>query len=297
MTEWWSKYQGHVACAGLPFPEESWLKIDSQSGFRLHTYRFHHPESKAIICIFHGLFCESTMATHVAQKFFSNGFTVIAFDQEGHGKSEGPRGTIPGFQQFAKDSENFLLAAQNFYPKGIKIFILGHSMGGALCVLLSAMRPDLISGMILYSPALGVNPNFEPFIRKVVRCLNYCCCSAMKLKDVDQNESSRNKHYNEYFLENPGNYNGKLNVRTAVIILDDLEFVQSQLQLITTKVLLFQGGHDFIVSKEMARQFIIDCQSTDKEYVFYEDMYHEVLHEPEASEVISKSIDWVNQRI
>ena len=191
----------------------------SRNDYNLHTYRFHNPNPKGIICLFHGMAGSSNDATHIALKFFENGYAVIAMDQQCHGKSEGPKGTIVTLEDYAKDSELFLIKAQQEYPENTPIFILGHSMGGAVCAMVSLISPDLLKGMILLAPALGVNPEFEPFFRKLARCLN-CCCGCLKVTKVDSSLSTRNPDYLKYFEENPDFFNGRFNIRTAVIILD-----------------------------------------------------------------------------
>lgn len=296
MSEWWEKYQGLVANAGIFYPEESWLDIKSVNDYKLHSYRFDNPDPIGILCIFHGMYCESNEATHVAKRFFENGFTVIAMDQEGHGKSEGPRGTILSLENFTNDSEKFLVLAMTRYPKDTPIFLMGQSMGGALCVMLSLLRPDLISGMLLFAPALGVSPDFEPTLQKIVRCLN-CCCGCLRLKDFDQSLSVRSKDYIKYFKENPDNFNGKMNVRTAVAMLDGLENLHLQIDKVRTPVIAFQGGNDKIVSADETKSFIKNCKSSDKELVMIEEMYHDALHEPEIEELIEKSLDWIKERL
>ena len=296
MNEWWEKYVGKVANAGTQFPDENWLDLVSINNYKLHTYRFHNPNPKAIICCFHGMYSESNESSHIAARFYDDGYAVIAMDQEGHGKSGGPPGNILSLENYRKDSETFIIKAQASYPENTPIFILGLSMGGAICIMLSLSRPDLIAGMILCAPAVGVSPDFEPFLQKIVRCLN-CCCGCLKLKKFDIKLSTRNQDYANYFQENPYNYNGRMNVRTAIAMLDGLEALQTKVSNVITPLLVFQGNADKIVSPDDTKRFVENCKSTDKEIVIYDDMYHDIYQEPEILEIIDKHIKWVNERV
>ena len=295
MSDWWEKYSGKVQNAGIFFPEEDWLDLKSTNGFKLRTYRFHIPIPRGLIFLFHGMFSESNECSHVAKRFFEDGYAVLAIDQEGHGKSGGPRGDIKSLKNYAHDSEKFILSSKSSYPQGTPIFIMGLSMGGGICSLVSLLRPEIITGMVLFAPALGVSPDFEPTLQKIVRCLNVCCC-CIRLKKFDHNLATTNKDFINYFQENPYSYSGKMNVRTAVAMLEGLGELEAQLGEISTPVIAFQGGADKVVSAELTKKLIEICKSTDKEIVVYDSMYHDIFHEPEVYDIMEKAVVWVNAR-
>ena len=295
ICEWWEGYVGKVQNAGIFFPEESFLPIKSLNGFSLQTYRFHIPVPRGLIIMFHGMFSNSNEGSHIAKRFFEEGYAVLAIDQEGSGKSDGPHGDIATLQTFVHDSEKFILASKRLYPPDTPIFLMGISMGGTISVLLSLILPQILTGMVLFAPSLGVSPDLEPTLQKVVRCLN-CCCGCVRITEFDQNLSTRNKDYHSYFRRNPYIYSGKMNVRTAVAMLDGLEEAESKLKLVKTPFIVFQGGADKAVSPEVTKKFVETCLSNDKELVIYEEMYHDIFHEPEIWEIIEKSIVWVNAR-
>ena len=296
MGEWWIKYEGYIESANIRFPEENWMDLKSLHGFKLATYRFHHATPRGIICLLHGMHCASSDVTHIAKRLHQEGFTVIAYDQEGHGKSEGPKGTIVSLEDYAGDAEKFILKAKRYYASATPVFLMGESMGGAICVMVSLKQPEIIKGICLFAPALGVDPNFEPFLQKIVRCLDLCC-SGCRLKAMDQSTVSRNPHYPGYFTENPDFFTGKLNARTAAAMLNGLENLQLQLEHVTTPVIAFQGGSDAIVSADQVKEFIKVCKSEDKELVFDQNMYHVVIHEPNFGQILDRCVEWVQRRL
>ncbi|OMJ93224.1 hypothetical protein SteCoe_3798 [Stentor coeruleus] len=296
MSEWWTQYVGKVQNAGVFFPEENWLGLTSVNGLKLMTYRFHRDIPKALVFIFHGMFGESNESSHVAKFLYNEGYAVLSMEQEGHGKSEGKKGAVGSYRAMAHDSMKFIHKAIKFYPDSTPIFLIGFSMGGTITAMLSLLKPEIISGILLLAPALGVHPEFEPFLRKIVRCLN-CCCGCLKLKKFDGNLLSRNTDYIKYIEINPYTYSGKMSVRTAVNTLDGLNEIQEQVNNITVPVVLIQGGVDKIVSADMNENFIKDCKSRDAEYWFYENMFHDIYHEPEINEIMDRCVDWINSRL
>lgn len=297
MSEWWTKYEGHVLSVGIEYPDENWLDFKSVHGSKLATYRFNYLNPKGLLYIFHGMHCASSDATHIAKKYAEEGYAVMSFDQEGHGKSEGSKGNIISLQDYAVDSENFIIKSKSLYKDNLPIFLLGESMGGTMCIMVSLKRPDLIKGIILMAPAIGVNPDLEPTLQKIVRFFNFCCCGSLGLKELDQTLASRNSYYQGYFIDNPDFFHGKVNARTGTAMLNGLQNLHSQLHKVRVPLILFQGGQDKIVDAGQAREFIRVCESPDKELVFYDDMYHAVFHEPEINEILEKCIEWSNKRL
>ena len=297
MTEWWVKYQGSIESAGLEYPEPNFIDLKSSHGYRLSTFRFHHANPRALLFIFHGMHLSSSDFSHIARHFFNKGFTVAAFDQEGHGRSEGPRGTILNLDSYAADCEKFVLKTKSLYPQNTPIFVSGLSMGGALSVMLGLRMPELINGVLLFAPALGVAPDFEPAKLRIIRFLNFCCCGGVRLLAIDQTLASRNPLYPQYFHENPEFFDGKMNARTGAAMLNGLENLGLQRNEFSRPVIIFHGRQDKLADLQTSKDFIENCKSTDKELVIYEDMYHVVFHEPEIHEILERCVKWINERI
>ena len=296
MSQWWEKYVGKIINAGIFFPEEDWLDIKSTYGNKLWTYRFHNPRPKALICMFHGMYGESNEASYIAKNFFEAGFAVAAFDQDSHGKSEGIKGNIESLKAYAQDCLNFIKRAKACYPENTPVFVNGFSMGGTMCVMLALLKPELLNGIILLAPGLGASPDFEPFLQKVVRCLN-SCCGGLKLKKMDFSQVTRNKDFEKFFEENPLNYTGKMNVRTAVAFLNGFQELAAIRHEVKVPILAFHGDADKIADPEETKEFIRICKSTDKELVLLPDLPHDLYNENEINLIIEKSIDWIETRL
>lgn len=101
---------------------------------------------------------EELSAALVAQ-----GYRVAVMDLRGHGDSD------VSFHEHGDvaTAEDVLALAEKL---GAPAVVLGNSLGGAVAVWAAGERPDLILGMVLYSPFLR-NPKLPAFITGVVKFL------------------------------------------------------------------------------------------------------------------------------
>ena len=88
--------------------------------------------------IAHGAGEHSGRYAHVAARLIAEGFAVYAIDHRGHGRSEGPRALIDRIDNAVADLDSLTVLAASKHPAA-PLFLLGHSMGGAIS-LRYAMR-------------------------------------------------------------------------------------------------------------------------------------------------------------
>nr|XP_023475628.1 monoglyceride lipase isoform X6 [Equus caballus] len=117
-----------------------------------NSFRF-----RALIFVSHGAGEHCGRYDELAQMLVGLGLLVFAHDHVGHGQSEGERMVVSDFHVFVRDVLQHVDIMQKDYP-GIPVFLLGHSMGGAIVILTAAERPGHFSGMVLISPLVLANP-------------------------------------------------------------------------------------------------------------------------------------------
>ena len=113
----------------------------------LHAYRYGPPGPVRVLAL-HGLTGHGkrwqTWATHLAD------VTVAAPDLIGHGRSSWDA-------PWTIDANVAALAGLLDADGGRPVVAVGHSFGGAIALNLAAARPDLIDGLVLLDPAIGLN--------------------------------------------------------------------------------------------------------------------------------------------
>lgn len=112
-------------------------------------------DPRAVIVLSHGIAEHSGRYEHVARQLNASGFTVIGFDQRGHGATGGRQGHVAAFSEFHDDVEDHVTLARTY---GVPVVLLGHSMGGLIATSYvldrERVRPDLT---LLSAPALALS--------------------------------------------------------------------------------------------------------------------------------------------
>lgn len=116
------------------------------SAMRVHVER--RGQGPAIVFL-HGMgvSCESWAAQMAA---LEDRFTVIAWDLLGHGKSPVPSDETLYSRDGALQDLDDILATLDEKP-----ILVGHSLGGYLCLAYAATRPDAIRGMVVIATGPG----------------------------------------------------------------------------------------------------------------------------------------------
>jgi lipase len=121
--------------------------IDAMSD-ALHVHRY-GPQRPAQILAIHGLTGHGrrweTLATHHLPEF-----SVVAPDLLGHGRSSWDA-------PWTIDANVAALAALVDADAAGRVVVVAHSFGGAIALSLAAARPDLVSGLVLLDPAVGLD--------------------------------------------------------------------------------------------------------------------------------------------
>ncbi len=115
--------------------------------------------ARGAVMIAHG-FTESALKfSELIHSLLRNGFSVVAYDQRGHGASwRDPRVTdlslthVDRFDEYVRDAE--IVAEQLLVPLGGARIALSHSMGGAVMARLLQKRGDLFDRAVFSSPMI-----------------------------------------------------------------------------------------------------------------------------------------------
>ena len=102
---------------------------------KLTTYRYPAEKTKGVVIFFHTMVLYTGISSNVAKNLASNGFTFVGYDQRGHGRSEGEKGYLDDHKIILQDAVTFIQNIFKMYPN-TPVFLMGHSFGGLLSILL-----------------------------------------------------------------------------------------------------------------------------------------------------------------
>ena len=118
------------------------------------------PDPHRLLVLVHGYAEHSGRYDHVGTWFGERGYAVHAYDQRGHGRSDGRRCHVERFSEYLDDAEIFLAAAGSEHV-GLPTYLLGHSMGGLVVATLLVERKPEIQAAITSGAALRLSPNIS----------------------------------------------------------------------------------------------------------------------------------------
>ncbi|WP_298947887.1 alpha/beta fold hydrolase, partial [uncultured Campylobacter sp.] len=128
------------------------------------------PNAKAV-AIFHRGHEHSGRTTHVADGLADESFSYFAWDQRGHGRSDGERGDAPSIGRLIADVDEFVAhIEQRFGFETQNLAVIAQSVGA---VLVSAWLHDYavrVRCAVLASPAFSVKL-YVPFARAGLKAL------------------------------------------------------------------------------------------------------------------------------
>lgn len=117
-------------------------------GVSLHVHRYGPSQPVQLLAV-HGLTGHGRRWQTLADTYLPE-FAVAAPDLIGHGRSTWAA-------PWTLDANTEALAALLDADGGGPVVVAGHSFGGAVALSLAAARPDLVSGLVLLDPAVGLD--------------------------------------------------------------------------------------------------------------------------------------------
>ena len=116
------------------------------NGIRLHLQTFGNPEDPMLLILHGGPGGDFQGLLSLQQ--LSNDFFVVFFDQRGSGLSE----RLPRKMLRAEFMRNDINEIKEYFSPNKKMYVLGHSWGGALATYYVQQNPDKVSKLLLAEP-------------------------------------------------------------------------------------------------------------------------------------------------
>jgi lysophospholipase len=271
---------------------EGWLT--GAGGLRIHWEAWLPEEPRAVVVIAHGASEHSGRYRHVADRLVTDRYAVYAIEHRGHGRSEGPRALIDRLDRAVADLDALLLLAAEEHP-GAPVFLIGHSMGGAIAISYAVEHEDRLTGLILSGPvaALDAAPAPMRFVAAVLSALT----PRLPLFEIDASLVSRDPAVVESYVNDPLVHHGKLPVRTVAELAKAVDAFPERVPSITVPTLIMHGAQDRLAPPEGSVMLNERIGARDKTFHRYEGLYHEIFNEPEQERVLDDLSAWLSARV
>ena len=262
--------------------ETVWIECD---GVRLYGELYlpdHVPAAGLLIC--HGVdvqgFNYLKIYRQLARAACENGFVVLVFDFRGVGKSTGTFDYGLGERHDVKCALDCLASRREVVRD--KIFVVGHSLGGAVS-LYALQNETRVRGLVLWSTPKDHDYNVRKFIERTRGTLGLYLFLLLSRVDKVFNVS-RLFRLKVYGISLRPRY-----VREKLMKIDEREAVS---ELKNVPLLIVVGEKDVIVGVDEARE-IFERANEPKELLIIEGADH--VFKGKEEELIAKTIDWIKK--
>lgn len=270
--------------------------IESSTGCVLFTQRW-KPKTKAraVFVIAHGLTEHSDRYLPLVEHFVEKGVCVYALDHEGHGRSEGQRAYIRRFDDYVESLNTLVDIAQKENP-GKKVFLIGHSMGGAISVNYLLKYQDKLAGCFLSGAALSVGKVIGPVQQQILKWFSLVLPKTPLIK-IEGEAVSRNPEVVEAYENDPLVYRGKATARLLAEIVKGAKRGLARASEITLPMMILHGEDDRLATPDGSEALFDKISSRDKTLIIYPELYHEIFLEDEKYEVFADMEEWLEKHL
>ncbi|MFP3568881.1 alpha/beta hydrolase [Paraburkholderia sp. SIMBA_030] len=271
--------------------------VTTSDGLELPLYRWPATTPlRATVALVHGLAEHAGRYAALAARLNAAGIELVAIDLRGHGHAPGKRAYVKRFDDYLLDAQTLLdAAAQSCAP----LFLMGHSMGGAVAALYAIERLDAtgrrLSGLILSSPALAPGHDVPRWMLKLSQVISRLWPGFPAMK-IDAALLSRLPSVVNANRNDPLVHHGAIPARTGAELLLAMARIERGRAGLRVPLLVYHGTADKLTEPDGSRNFGQHAGSPDKTLTLYEDSYHETMNDLDRDRVIGELIAWIEVR-
>ena len=248
---------------------------------------------RALLVLSHGLGEHSGRYATLASELVGQGYGVYALDHRGHGRSPGPRANIQRFAHLVSDLCVFVGRCSRQHLD-TPVYLLGHSMGGAVAFGSALRLQDHLRGLVLSAPALAPGEAVSSLREFAVRTLAAIAPNTGALA-LPPSAVSRDPAVVAAYESDPLVLHKSVPARTVVELLDAMRGFPAQAPRLLLPTLILHGTGDRLVSLPANRPVYQAIGAKERSLKVYEGLYHELFNEPERATVIGDLLRWLGR--
>ncbi len=248
-------------------------------------------EPERILLVVHGYGEHSGRYEPLGTWFAERRCAVHAFDQQGHGRSEGPRCHVRRFGDFLDDVAVLQAQVSAEHP-GTPLFLVGHSMGGLIVAACACERRPDVAGAVLSGPALALSRGVPRGRILAARLLRWIVPRLSVPAGIDPQGLSRDPEVVRAYVDDPLVHD-RMTLSLAAELFAAVGRTAARAGDVRIPVLLLHGGADTLCDPDGSRAFRAGLASEGCELRVYPELRHEIFNEPEREAVFEDLLRWL----
>lgn len=231
------------------------------------------------------------------------GITVFAVDLPGHGRSSGRRAVVDCAALVAGTVHPALLRVADYgSERGIRVAMMGHSMGGVLAAATAIRVPGLVDGLFLSSPALLVGAGYPEWYKKLGGALGSVAPWA-PASALDPAGVSRIPEYVSDYEDDPLVFHKAVPALTAASLLSLGETTRPQAGTVGAPTRIVHGTADALADVAGSREFAARSAAARERAGLGPNMtltefpgaYHELFNDLDAEAAYVQLDEWLDE--
>lgn len=254
--------------------------VIGKDNIKLRVHRTILTNAKGTIVIVHGVGEYLGRYQYLRQSILAQGYNCYLYDHRGHGLSEGIRGDVVSFHDYAEDLAiiyNTVLSETPHQP----IYVFGHSMGSLVVLLNLILHPGKWQGAIVSGVPLKIvraNPKWQRLLANIV----------VKIfplipipSDIDPAYLSHDETVIEAYKTDKL-VQHRVTVRWGIAFLAAVREIKARLSQITENLLILHGEDDCVSHVDGGRLLAETIGDQQAKFIIYPGLFHELHNEPES---------------
>jgi acylglycerol lipase len=270
------------------------FKLHTADDLELAAWACMPPPPRAVIALVHGINEHSGRYGFIAERAGQRSLGLVSMDLRGHGRSPGERAYVNRFDEYLLDVDALLAKAREL-AAGRPVFLMGHSMGGAIALRWVAQRGPQVAGLVLSSAALRVGGDvprllvwLAPFLSRWLPRQRGTRLSPDVLSRIPEAVAA--------YEADPLVTRKGAPARTGAELLRAMELNRAAAAGLKLPVYLFHGDADRLTDPEGSREINDLWGGADHSLRLWRGSRHETLNDLDREAVATELLDWVLAR-
>ncbi len=245
------------------------------------------------IVAIHGAAEHSGRYQDIGISFAEKGYNFYICDLCGHGRSEGKRGHVQQFEDYLVDISNFY-AFLRVHKKIKNPYLLGHSMGGLIATLFTAMGQCHIKGLILSGPLFKLKLPVPFWKKHLAILLSTVYPNLLVENSIDPLLLCHDQNIIQEYITDSFVY-PKISVRWFAEIFRAMKNAQTCAPYIDVPSLILHGEEDGICDPEASKAFFRNLNVVKKDLYLIKGGYHEIFNEFCWMDIQDSVVEWMQK--